>query len=65
MSVGYELDGGSWIFRIGVEKNVPISTLPPPPHSRFNTGCCVYQTLYARGTRTDSSAEGEAAVMQI
>jgi hypothetical protein len=38
---------------------------PPPPSRRFHTDCSVYQNLYARRTRTDSSAEGEAAVMQI
>ena len=29
MSVGYELDDGSWIFGIGMEKMSPL--FPPPP----------------------------------
>ena len=57
MTVGYELNDGSWIFGMGVEKK--------SPSHRFYTDCSVYQTLYARSTRTDSSAEGEAAVIQI
>jgi hypothetical protein len=54
MTVGYELDDGSWIFKIGVEKIFPL-----PLSRRFHTDCSVYQTLYAGCTRTDSSAEGE------